>query len=98
MPWPDDRFKRPPRLETADVEDVALVRVSDDVVLKADVGTATGTTVDGSVKSIEMHEVEGMGQLTADLTVHSLLEEVLVELRVLRRYMERGQKEKEKEQ
>ena len=93
MPWPNDRFKRPPRVEV-EPEDVTIGAVDDDVVINADVGPSRGTTVDGTVKSLEMHEVEGMGQLTADLTTHSLIEEVLVELRTLNRHLGRDAKEK----
>lgn len=93
MPWPNDRFRRPPNVDLGP-EVVTIGAVNSDVVVNADVGATKGTTVDGSVKSIEMHEVEGMGQLTADLTTHSLLEEVLIELRTIRRYMEQSTKEK----
>jgi len=93
MSWPNDRFRRPPNVGPGP-EVVTIGAVNSDVVVNADVGAAKGTTVGGSVKSIEMHEVEGMGQLTADLTTHSVLEEVLVELRTIRRYMEQRTKEK----
>jgi hypothetical protein len=35
-----------------------------------------------------MHAVTGSGQLTADLQGHSLLEELLEEVRVIRSYLE----------
>jgi hypothetical protein len=93
MAWPEDRFKRPPIVDI-DPEEVIVGEVASDVVVKTDVqGPARGTTADGTVKSIEMHEVKGMGQLTSDLITHELLEQILIELRAIRRYTERDSKE-----
>lgn len=87
MPLDHTRFKRrlpgdnlPP---TSSVVDVVSARAA----LPKD-RTTKGRTVAGKVTQIQMHAVTGSGQLTADLQGHSLLEELLEEVRVIRSYLE----------
>lgn len=87
MVWPDDRFKRPPQVEAV-TEHIALDSVKSGVSILADVGTAKGVAPDGTTRPLELHAKSGMGQLTTDLMTHSLLEEVLVELRSIRAHLE----------
>lgn len=83
MPLDHTRFTRTP---PADPQP-ANKSVVDVVSARASTGThraSSGITSRRTSRVLEMHEKEGMGQLTSDLTVHSLLEEVLEELRAIR--------------
>ena len=76
MPLDHTRFTRTP---PADPQP-ANKAVVDVVSARASTGThraSSGITSRRTSRVLEMHEKEGMGQLTSDLTVHSLLEEVL---------------------
>ena len=84
MPLDDNRFvrARPPDAKSAKPSVVDVV--SGKAASARPDSLSYGTTPRGRVKEIEMHEKEGMGQLTSALSTHTLLEEILEELRAIR--------------
>lgn len=87
MPLDHTRFRRAKPADDAPATPVVTDRVSGSVESHRH-GAAYGHSVKGAPKVLEMHETPGRGQLTTDLMTQSLLEEVLVELRHIRRHFE----------
>lgn len=87
MPLDHTRFKRARPADDTPATPVVTDRVSGSVSDHKH-GAAYGRSVKGVPKVLEMHETPGRGQLTTDLMTQSLLEEVLVELRHIRRHFE----------
>jgi len=87
MPLDHTRFKRARPADDTPATTVVTDRVSGSVGRHRH-GAAYGRSPKGTPKVLEMHETPGRGQLTTDLATQSLLEEVLVELRYIRRHIE----------
>ena len=73
---------------------VVQIQGADGTLAVEDSTSADPTSPDGVSVGLAVHSRAGLGQLTADLQVHSLLEELLEELRVIRKFVEAADRRK----
>ena len=78
------RHVRPSTPDKTATLPVSIEQSGGETVAVADAGTADPRTPDNAQTNITVHARSGLGQLTADLQVHSLLEELIEEVRMLR--------------
>lgn len=87
MPLDHTRFVR---RRPGDPKGVEAVRVSEVVRgnIKADVGPSQGLSASGDLVDLKLHDVAGKGQLTHDMNVGALLQQILYELKWQRMYFQ----------